>query len=110
MRIQLVGKMWGEPDYNYPAFHAAADGLRLRGHEVFNPADSGGGDTTLPTAYYMRASLGGLLTAECVATLPGWQRSRNAVLEVDAALALDLPVVPVERLLAERVVPDGPDD
>lgn len=110
MKIQLIGKMYGEPAFNYPAFNAAAEGLRARGHEVFNPADSGGGDVTLPTAYYMRASLGGLLAAECAATLPGWQRSKNAVLEVEAALAMDLPVVPVGRLLAERVIPDSPDD
>ena len=39
-RIYLAGPMSGLPDFNYPAFHAAAAVLRAQGHYVENPAEN----------------------------------------------------------------------
>ena len=70
--------------------------LREQGHQVHNPSETAGGDTTLPTAYYMRASLGALLNAEGVVLLPGGQGSANCKTELRVALALGLAVFSLE--------------
>jgi hypothetical protein len=109
MRLQLVGPMTGYPDWNYPAFREAAKALRESGHEVFSPAETAGGDTSQPRAYYMRASLAALLHAEAIMLLPGWETSAGAKTEMRVALALSLPVFAYSgRVMPE--VPDGPDD
>lgn len=38
--IYLCGPMTGLPEYNYPAFHAAAAELRAQGWRVVNPAEN----------------------------------------------------------------------
>jgi hypothetical protein len=97
MKLQIIGPMSGHEGWNYDAFHEAAATLRAAGHEVFNPAETGGGDTTLPRAYYMRASIGGLLNADAVVTLPGWETSPGSKTELRVALALGLLVMSYER-------------
>lgn len=116
MRLQIVGPMTGLEGFNYQAFHDAAKILRGAGHEVFNPADTAGGDTTLPRAYYMRAAIGALLRAEMVVTLPGWETSPGAKTEVRVALALGVPVVSFARICTagrqytDLIISDAPDD
>lgn len=117
MRIYLAGPMRGYPDFNFPAFIAAAAWLRAAGHEVFNPAerdlDNGfspdGTDGTeqdlTDLNLDLRAALAADLAwicghADAVATLPGWEKSRGATAEVAAARALNLPVYDVEALAA----------
>ena len=41
MRIYISGPMTGLPDYNYPAFHAAAQRLTDGGHEPVSPTQIG---------------------------------------------------------------------
>ena len=84
-RLYLAGPMTGLPDYNYPAFFAAADSLRQAGYTVLNPADIGL-HPTWTWADYMRVGLKTLTTqAEGVAVLPGWDHSIGARLEVRKA-------------------------
>ena len=84
-RLYLAGPMTGLPDYNYPAFFAAADALRQTGYDVLNPADIGQ-HPTWTWADYMRVGLKTLTTqAEAVAVLPGWEHSTGARLEVRTA-------------------------
>jgi len=114
-RVQLVGPMTGIALWNYPAFHEAATLLRGQGFDVFDPSETGGGDTSLPRSFYMRAAIGGLLHAECVVTLPGWETSPGAKTEVRVALALGIPVVSLSHFLymsplVEMGLRGGPDD
>lgn len=99
MRLQLIGPMSGLPEFNYPAFNAAAAKLRAAGHEVWNPAESAGGDTGQVRAWYMRQSLAALQEADMAILLPGWEQSRGARLEVAVALEIGLGVVPLDAFL-----------
>ena len=101
-RLYVAGPMSnvGPPTWNFPAFNAAAEGLRAAGYDVVNPADHGINDGW-EWADYMRLALSAMLTCEGVATLPGWLESRGATLEVHVAKALGMPVRPVEHWLAE---------
>jgi len=92
-RLQLVGPMTGLPQFNYPAFNAAAAELRAAGFLVWNPAECG--PAPRPRSWYMRQSLGALPHADAVVLLPGWEASAGARLEVETALALDIPVIPL---------------
>ena len=91
----LSGPMTGLPDFNRPAFHAAAATLRAQGHVVINPAEVDlGPDATW--ADYMRIHLAEIARRVTqVFVLPSWESSRGAQLEVHVARALGLPVVPV---------------
>ncbi|WP_082343684.1 DUF4406 domain-containing protein [Sulfobacillus thermosulfidooxidans] len=92
MTLYLSGPMSGLPDFNYPAFHAAADRLRTAGYHVINPAEHGV-HPEWTYADYLRQDLLQLLTdADAVAVLPGWRTSRGTHLEVAVAHALSLPV------------------
>ena len=98
--LYVAGPMTGIPEFNYPAFNAAADELRERGYTVFNPTL----DRTSPTedppgmtwVDYMRAALAMVIKADGIALLPGWENSRGARLEVDVARALGMQVRRVE--------------
>lgn len=98
MRLQLIGPMSGLPAYNYPAFNAAAADLRAAGHEVWNPAETDGDSRARPRTWYMRRSLAALQAADIAVLLPGWERSQGARLEVEMALAIGLPVVPLAAM------------
>lgn len=96
MRLYIAGPMSGLPDFNYPAFHAAAQQLRDAGYEVVNPAES-----RLPEGSqwvdYMREGITGLITCDGLALLPSWDTSRGALLEVTIANGLGFPIRSVKR-------------
>lgn len=91
-RIYVAGPMTGLPDFNFPAFHAAADRLRSLGHHVENPADHGVIDGH-EWADYMRMDIGQLVTCDAIFLLPGWEKSKGATLERHIAQALGMPVL-----------------
>ena len=95
MRLYVAGPMTGYPNWNHPAFHVAAFRLRAAGFTVANPADHGPGETDWFVC--VRRGLRELLDVEGVATLPGWEQSRGAALEVHVACALNMPVRTVEE-------------
>ena len=86
-RIYIAGPMSGLPDFNYPAFHAAAAVLRAQGHHVENPAPTCG-----TWQGYMRMSLRQIAACDCLCMLPGWRSSRGARIEHGLALDLGLEV------------------
>lgn len=95
-RLYISGPMTGIPEWNFPAFNAAADRLRGLGFDVVNPAD-GGAEEGKPWAADLREDLRLLLDCDAVATLPGWRNSRGAQLEVHVAQALGMRVFPASR-------------
>ncbi|MCK1479341.1 DUF4406 domain-containing protein [Bradyrhizobium sp. 197] len=114
MKIYVAGPMRGIPEFNFPAFNAAADKLRAEGHLVFNPAEKdnerhgtdiskGNANGCEETAakehgFNLREALGvdlGWICAEgeAVALLPGWENSKGAKAEKAAADALGLEII-----------------
>lgn len=89
MRVFISGPMTGLPEYNRPAFDKAATLLAERGYDVANPADLGIVEDW-KWRDYLRHSLRLLLGCDAIYTLPGWESSRGAVLEVRVATDLDL--------------------
>ena len=103
--IYLGGPMTGLPQFNFPAFDAAARHLRSLGHTVMSPAELD--DPATREAAFL--SCDGALTdghcngntwgdflsrdvkliadaCEAICFLPGWQRSRGARLEAFVGL------------------------
>jgi hypothetical protein len=102
MKVYLAGPMTGLPDYNFPAFFAAADRLKEAGHTVFNPAqndlDTWGDMATIKVkANYrdcLKADLNWILDhAEAIALLPGWENSKGVAAELALAKALNLEIM-----------------
>ena len=91
--IYLSGPMTGLPDYNRPAFDALATELRSQGHTVFNPAEVGERDVIRTRSWYMRKDIEGLLKSDKVYVLPGYAESSGALLEIQIARELEIPVI-----------------
>lgn len=90
-RIYVAGPMTGLPDFNYPAFHAAATQLRAQGHHVENPAEN-----PVPACGtwqgYMRLAVAQLATCDKVCLLPGWEISKGARVEFNLAVGMGLEI------------------
>ncbi|OJX99513.1 MAG: hypothetical protein BGP07_03230 [Rhizobiales bacterium 63-22] len=96
--IYLSGPMTGLPDYNYPAFHVAADYLRSAGHAVFNPAEwwRGPVDEFPVRRAFARYAQFICLEADAVVMLPGWKNSKGACAELLLAINCGLGVYEME--------------
>jgi hypothetical protein len=95
--LYLSGPMTGKPEFNFPAFNAAAADLRARGFEVINPAELDAADDA-PMAWeqYLRRDIKRLVDADRIARLPGWEHSRGAKLELHIATALGMSAMFLE--------------
>ncbi len=118
-KIYIAGPMSGIPEFNYPAFHKAADQLREAGWIVYSPADidtlyhgvdisKGNATGSIAQAaaehgFSRKLALQRDLETICwcddhkgvdaIAMLPGWETSTGAALEHAAAKALGLSVL-----------------
>jgi len=96
--IYIAGPMTGLPEYNRPAFNAAAAQIRemWRCTElptiVINPTRNYGGDQTLTHVQYMRYSIHQLLIVDAVYMLNNWQFSEGACCEHTIAKSLGLDI------------------
>jgi hypothetical protein len=90
--IYISGPMTGLPEFNYPAFNAAAASLRRGGFMVCNPAEFFGGKGDRTREEYMVESIRCLIACDAVVTLPNWDKSDGAVLEIEIAKQIGLPI------------------
>lgn len=104
MKVYVAGPMSGLPEFNYPAFFAAAKRLAAIGHEPINPARLAGREECKTWLDFMRASLLDLAVADGIALLPGWQDSRGAALERRIGEDLGLDVRRLDEWLASSEV------
>jgi nucleoside 2-deoxyribosyltransferase len=89
-RVYLAGPMRGYPDYNYPAFHKAAEWLRSEGFIVWSPAEheppkpthaDPAWAETLWMRSIIREDLDALMGCDTIALLPNWEKSIGASVE-----------------------------
>jgi hypothetical protein len=83
--------MSGLKEWNFPAFHHKAAELREEGFEVINPAELNP-DTTMSWGECMRADIAALVTCDGIQMLPGWEKSKGAVLEHHIAERLEMTI------------------
>jgi hypothetical protein len=94
----ISGPMTGLPDYNYPAFKEAAKKLRAIKVEVLSPEEMDKKHGFHSREEALRRDIEFVCQAKSVCVLPGWQGSFGAVLEVDVARALSLPIFDIDTL------------
>lgn len=105
-KIYLSGPMTGLPDLNFPAFNAAAARLRSLGFDVVNPAELNPDGASWGDC--MRKDIVALMSCDTVATLPGWENSKGAQLEVLIGERLEMAVVKAHDLVrAPAILPAG---
>jgi hypothetical protein len=94
--------------YNAPAFRDAARSLRDAGYEVVSPVEIDralGFDhytmTATPeqVAVFQEAFKAEIATSDGLALLPGWEKSEGAMAEVQEAMRMGLPYMPVKAWL-----------
>jgi hypothetical protein len=107
--IYLAGPISGRPSEEYVLhFDDVAGELRRRiaadslDIAVFNPVGYCDGvvDDGSPWHVYMRACIAQLATCDGIGLLQGWDKSRGALLELNTAIQLNIPVVYIEPPLS----------
>lgn len=90
--VYLSGPMTGVDDHGLAAFAAARATLRDRGYSVLCPSEVSSVQPNFAREDHLRRDFNFVLLADEVCVLPGWQHSKGAVIEVNLAIALSLPV------------------
>ncbi|WP_313629810.1 DUF4406 domain-containing protein [Pseudomonas sp.] len=90
-RIYLSGPMSGLRALNFTTFHSMTASLRAVGHTVTNPAELNPDGGTWNDC--MRRDIAALMDCDTVTTLPGWENSKGAGVEVLIAECLGMTVV-----------------
>ena len=100
MRVYIAGPMRGVEDFNRPAFDDAETLLRDLGHEVVNPCRLAAilrdKEVTLDHLKEITVrDIAALYTCDRIAMLPGWEGSRGASLERQAARYVSIPAIKI---------------
>lgn len=123
IRIYVAGPMTGLPNYNWPAFEAAARVLRHKGYEVVTPTEIDEeygvvdvqrnelGDitsVTTTTAFdyemILARDLEAVDTVDAIFLLPDWHRSTGAKRELHRALANGATVILYKEVFTDALV------
>ena len=91
MKTYISGPMTGLPDFNFPAFRAAAAKLRTAGLHVVDPSEINS-DQTLSWHACMRKDIAALVDCDSIVMLKGWEASQGAQLEHHIATRLGMTV------------------
>lgn len=102
LTIYASGPMSGYKDKNFPAFMKASIKLRAKGHRVINPAELNIEEPEPTWERCLRRDIREMMKCNAIATLPGWKKSRGALLEVHIAKSLGWPIHPVTYYLHKR--------
>lgn len=100
--VYLSGPMTGLPEKNFPAFMKAALKLRGKKYRVVNPAELNIGDPRYSWSECLRRDIKEMMKCNAVALLPGWKKSKGALLEVYIAKSLKWKVASVNKFLRSR--------
>lgn len=110
-KVYLAGPMSGYPEWNFPAFHKAAEELRAEGYHVFSPAEvdeiffenrddiNRQYEENFKEAYKkcLRVDFNYIMDhADVMIMLPGWEGSRGATAEHALARCMDLEIIYLE--------------
>ena len=91
-RVYIAGPMTGIPAHNYSAFAAEAARLRALGLDVISPYEINDGLEHEGWAACMKRDLQELLRCDAIQLLPGWGKSRGALIECRLAAELGIVV------------------
>lgn len=99
MKIYIAGKMEGLPNFNYAAFNAAEEKLKVLGYEVVNPVIIAKGMYGNRTDFdedeleaLIAEEVAQLVKCEAIYLLKGWTTSKGAKKELWHALGNGLKV------------------
>lgn len=98
-KIYVSGPMTGIKDLNIPAFNKATKKLRQKGYIVINPPELDKIERKDTWEGCLRRDLKYVVDCDAIATLPRWQKSRGANLEIYVGRALSMPIHTVEYYL-----------
>jgi len=97
--VYLAGPMSGIKDWNFPAFHDAANKIRTLGHQVTNPAEHFDGRTDLYYDEYIEQAMKAIRKCDTIVLLPKWEMSEGAAVELKAATQRLFDVFELEEFL-----------
>ena len=99
-RLYIAGAMRGHPEYNFPAFDAAASRLRAQGYEVVNPAEMsrevGVENVESDPAVFNRLiaeELREVRACDAIYLLQGWENSLGTRDELEVAISHGLEIM-----------------
>lgn len=96
--LYICGPMTGYEDFNFPLFREVTEILRKRGYNVVNPAEVDhdglvGHNPSYEHQDYLRDDITkGLMLCNSLVLLPGWTKSRGALVEFNVAVGMGFAV------------------
>lgn len=92
--IYLSGPITGLPQNNYKDFALAQERIEALGHKVLNPHEFFEQKDVRDWTHndFMRVCIAEMMKADLVVTLPGWEKSIGATIEVQIARLMYIEV------------------